>query len=287
MSQSTHWCFTINNPTYDPEYVPDKMVYLVYQTEQGAQGTTHHQGFVSLKRSQRLSYVVKLFPDSHLEPTKGTPQQASDYCKKADTRIAGPFEFGILSVPCQGKRSDLDYIIEKVRETSSNESIRFNATYIRNKRNIDQLIAEIQPKRTFKPYVLWIHGSSGVGKTRSVYEFAQLNSLSVWKGRPPVDNFWNDYHNQDIVLFDDFRYDHCKFTNLLDYLDRYPVTINLKGGCTQLNSRFMFIVSNNTPEEVYKFAEDEEMRQLLRRIDHVIHVTDQQILLPYLTINDF
>jgi len=128
-----------------------------------------------------------------------------------------------------------------------------------------------------------LHGKSGVGKTRAVYDFAELNNFTVWNGAQPYDNFWNNYRNQDIVLFDDFRYDHCKFTNLIKYIDRYPVTINLKGSSTQLNSRFMFVVSNNAPETVY-FATDEEMKQLNRRIDHIVEIKEgESSIVPFLT----
>jgi hypothetical protein len=65
-------------------------------------GTPHLQGYVHFERTKRLSGVRVLFPHgTHLEPRRGTPEQAADYCKKD-----GDFEErGVL--PAQGRRTDI------------------------------------------------------------------------------------------------------------------------------------------------------------------------------------
>ena len=54
------WCFTINNPTDDDMFWEDaeqqeKFDFLAVQYEVGEQGTPHYQGFVILKRRNRLT----------------------------------------------------------------------------------------------------------------------------------------------------------------------------------------------------------------------------------------
>lgn len=111
MSRAHHWCFTLNNPTEDEQrrirelFSPGTGVqYLVVGQERGDSGTPHLQGFVSFGTRRRLQQVrAALGNRIHAEAARGTPQQASEYCKKE-----GDFaEWGTLP-PGQGKRTDLD-----------------------------------------------------------------------------------------------------------------------------------------------------------------------------------
>ena len=115
--QSKFWCFTINNPVDDEEqgvvdFLSSRFAsYGIIGRETGQSGTPHLQGFVVLSRAQRLSYVRnRISPRGHYEVMLGTPQQASEYCKKD-----GDFEeFGTLPASEQGRRSDIDRITEWV-----------------------------------------------------------------------------------------------------------------------------------------------------------------------------
>lgn len=99
-AQFVNWVFTLNNPTAQEEallnsLVPNVAVYVVFQREKGeVQGTEHFQGYIELKAKKTLHAMRSLLERAHLEPRKGTQQQAIDYSKKEDTRIDGPWEFG-------------------------------------------------------------------------------------------------------------------------------------------------------------------------------------------------
>ena len=59
------WCFTINNPTDDDMFWEDaenqeQFDFLAVQYEVGEQGTPHYQGFVILKRKNRLTWQEQL-----------------------------------------------------------------------------------------------------------------------------------------------------------------------------------------------------------------------------------
>ncbi len=109
MSQTKHWCFTINNYN-DADllrvatFAEASCDYLIYGKEIGISGTPHLQGYLQLKLRQRLPFLKNgLHPTAHFEIARGTPQQASDYCEKE----ADFTKFGELIVG-QGKRSDID-----------------------------------------------------------------------------------------------------------------------------------------------------------------------------------
>lgn len=79
------WCFTINNfddsHLCDIENVP-KCKY-IYGVEKGASGTPHLQGYIHFMNKMRFNDVKKLLgKQAHIEPRKGTVQQAVEYCQK-------------------------------------------------------------------------------------------------------------------------------------------------------------------------------------------------------------
>lgn len=109
--QSRRFCFTLNNYT-DAEVAQlrtqcahNRIVYAVFGKEIApTTGTPHLQGFLIFARQQRRTAVLRLFGQRlHLEATRGTSQQARDYCKKD-----GNFEeFGTFP-ESHGRRTDLE-----------------------------------------------------------------------------------------------------------------------------------------------------------------------------------
>lgn len=99
--KSKYWCFTLNNPSEGEVHVlnaigvGDMLVsYLVFGHEVGENGTPHLQGYVEFKSRWDLVRCQQHFlVRAHYEQRRGTPLEASDYCKKD-----GNFEeWGILS----------------------------------------------------------------------------------------------------------------------------------------------------------------------------------------------
>ena len=85
MSRTRNWVFTINNFSDVEQEACQKLEcsYIVVGTEVGASGTPHLQGYVEFANAKTMTAVKKLLGGrAHLEPRKGTPLQASDYCKK-------------------------------------------------------------------------------------------------------------------------------------------------------------------------------------------------------------
>lgn len=117
-----------------------------------------------------------------------------------------------------------------------------------------------------KPFVHWLYGKSGGGKTRYVVELEE----DLWVSGSTL-KWWNGYYDQEAVLFDDFRGDFCTYHWLLRILDRYPIAVEVKGGMVQFTARRIYITCPSHPRDVYITVEDKH--QLLRRIDRITHVT--------------
>jgi len=119
------------------------------------------------------------------------------------------------------------------------------------------------------PVVYWLHGSTGSGKTRFAFEYADENDLELWVSSDNL-KWFDGYDNQKAVLFDDFRASHCSFAFLLRLLDRYPMRVPIKGGFVFWNPSIIFITSPYKPKYVYKRFEEnvEDLNQLKRRITY-------------------
>lgn len=133
--RAKRWCFTINNYTNEDlerlVSLGSNCTYLVYGRETGDSGTPHLQGFVIFNDSTRFNAVKSsIGSTAHIEPARGSNEQASKYCKKD-----GDFEeYGEFSK--QGKRTDWDdyrlWVTELERVPSRREiANRFPSLYAR------------------------------------------------------------------------------------------------------------------------------------------------------------
>lgn len=264
MSQKLrNFCFTINN-WKEEDITLAKQIdykYIIIGKEVGEKGTPHLQGYVELSKQMRLNAVKKFFPRAHIEERKGTAQQASIYCKKDNNYE----ELGTISK--QGQRNDISSTYEMARNGLSFEKFLDTNPNFQNIRIFEIAKSVYQQKRHFKPYVEWIYGPTGTGKTRYVVE----HEKDLWISGRNL-KWWQGYDNQEATLFDDFRKDFCTFHELLRILDRYPYTVEVKGGHKELNSKRMYISSCFHPKDIYDTRED--VNQLLRRIDKVTAITN-------------
>ena len=267
-----NWCFTINN--YSEEDVDsvrmfglsDACRFLVVGKECGVGGTKHLQGYMELRRSTRLNGIKKLggFERAHLEERRGTPAEAAAYCRK-DGDWWSTNEDGVPECS-QGQRSDLQSVCEAIGAGASiaQVAVDYPAVFVRYHRGIERLrdVVRGRRQRAGEPHVIWITGSSGVGKTRLAHELepdAYLKNGTKW---------WDGYEGQEAVIMDDWRPDSMQFEELLRVLDRYPHQVEVKGGTRWLEANRFILTSIKSPLEMYKVC-GEDIEQLQRRITEI------------------
>lgn len=265
-SPAKNYVFTINN--YTPADV-EKMGtfftqycgYLCFGLECGESGTPHIQGYLQLKDKARLTFLKKaLHPTAHFEVARGTPAEASDYCKK-EHRFT---EFGIMSTI--GARRDLSELCDAV--VAGTRPLELAKTdpehYVRYHKGLHALANSLVQPRNFKTKVFWLFGPTGSGKSKWV---EQTSPNAYWKD--PCSKWWCGYDGEDVVI-DDYRRDFCTFAALLRLLDRYPLTVEVKGGSTQFRSKRLYITTPKHPKETWEGRTEEDLAQLLRRIDEIL-----------------
>lgn len=113
-----HWVFTLNNYVDEEVRALSELHgngfvdYLIFGKETGDNGTPHLQGYVSFSQRHTLAQAKhRIGARAHLEQKRGTPEQASNYCKKD-----GDFtEFGSLPAG-SGKRTDWELLLNWVKD---------------------------------------------------------------------------------------------------------------------------------------------------------------------------
>ncbi|MDH4728386.1 hypothetical protein, partial [Pseudomonas aeruginosa] len=108
---------------------------------------------------------------------------------------------------------------------------------------------------------MWIHGPSGVGKSKFAYE----KMPSAFR-KDPYTKWWDNYFHETQCIIDEFEPQQIPVGYLLQWLDPYPVYVEVKHGYAPLFVERFIITSNYTPQEVYPMLTDEKLQCLLRRI---------------------
>lgn len=225
-------------------------------------GTPHLQGYWEMVKKTREKAVHKLLPRAHFEPSRGTAQQNQRYCSE-DGNVT---EIG--SKKKQGKRNDLD----EIRTLAKKEGMRA-VTRVGNLQQIrvsEKYLEYNEKKRNWLTEVIWIWGDSGTGKSKMAREITEdpytKNEGSKW---------WIGYDKHEHVIIDDFRDSWWPITEFLRILDRYECKLETKGGSRQLLAKKIVITTIKKPEEHYKNAPGEPLKQLTRRITQVIHLVPE------------
>lgn len=261
--------FTVNNPTDDDvelcyQLSKDTIQYLIIGEEYGDEKNTHHlQGFVLFKSARSWEALKKKFPRWHIEAAKASPYQNFVYCSKQGTFQ----EWGTRpSEKGQGSRTDIENVRDWIKAGSNMRSITEQASSYQSIRCAEKLLEHHEIKRNWKSEVFWYWGATGCGKTRRAMEEAKDPWISGSNFK-----WFQGYDGHEDVIFDDLRETSFEFNTLLRLLDRYPVTIEVKGGSRQFLARRIWITCIMSPEKLFNRLEKREpVEQLLRRLDKVI-----------------
>lgn len=225
--------------------------YVVFQTEKcPTTGKLHFQGFIQFASPTRFTVVQKLIPVAHWFRRKGTVDQAIAYCKKEETRVSGPFEFG--TPPQQGKRNDLDDVVELVASGASFRDVVKAApkVVLKYPRGVRTLLSfQPEPKRTC-PQVWIYYGPTGCGKT----SLARTISDDFWM--KPVGGSWMDgYFGQKVAIIDEVGHDQLNVYWTLRVMDRYPLQVEVKGDYVWFTADILIFTSNLLPQHWWSWQD--------------------------------
>lgn len=271
--RAKRWCFTINNPIEDPDTVDNdrfwdntpgstsmepmiNIEYLILQEERGENGTLHWQGFLILKKTHELRWLKRhLNRRAHWEVAKGTPEQARDYCRKEDTYTGGlRLELGTFperakagkaSERLEAAAAELDEIKEgykRPREVPSMTLLQcgFIPAY-------KELTADILGPYRPELKIITMVGPPACGKSFCI----QKNFPGHGRCICGNNGVWFQNPLADVMVFEEFC-GQIQLQRMLQYLDPYPLALEVKGGMRPAMYTLVIITSNTAPNGWYK-----------------------------------
>lgn len=203
---------------------------------------SHRQGYMELTQATtRLALQKKFHRSIHWEFRRGTQEQAIQYCQKDGDYYA----FG--EVKQQGKRADLIAIRDAIDAGAPVSQIATDhfAKYCQYGRAFERYRQLKQPERNWATEVHVVWGPTGTGKTRYCIDQGAA-MVEFDKG-----GFIHGYMNQEIIVFDDFDPATISRGAFLKLMDRYPTTVNIKGGSMIWNPRTVYLTTNFNPRDWY------------------------------------
>ena len=119
------------------------------------------------------------------------------------------------------------------------------SVYSRHERTINRLVGLLQTTARPLPKCFVYIGGPRTGKSKRAYE---LYPGAFWK---PPGKWWDGYENQEIVVFDDFDGSQYEGRALLQLINPYPFTVEVKGGTRQLRAHTFVFTTNSHPTTWY------------------------------------
>lgn len=197
-------------------------------------------------------------------------------------------EYGTLPKP--GNRTDIHQVVESIeRDPSYGEildSVDYMTVYAKYHAGFDKIRNMIISKNVdhnAKPFIVWLYGPTGVGKTRSAQlfttHFLKLDLKNdFWSAKKSKDGIrFDGYTRQSVALFDEFTAGQISYKYLLELTQEYKQLVDVKYGSAIFQPEIIFIAASRSIKDTYNQRleySDGGIDQLLRRISIEFQVKD-------------
>ncbi len=272
--RATNYSITLNNPTTaetakfrqfsatgDPAFQ-----YFLFQLEKTPTGPPHYQGYLELKKRQRLTWLIVKFGTNRIHWEKRERSQANiiAYCKKVDSRVIGGLA-GEWGSPKVRKQGTLGQMVEAVNDGRSLEWIReeYPVQAFKHDEKLVQKVLKVRGHRCWPMDVKIFVGASGVGKS---YEANRMYP-DAYRAPWPTGKrwWWPGYEGEKIIIMDEFR-NQVKIDQLMDKTDRHASWCEYKFGNVPFTGDTIIITTNIDPKKWYpKTRHDSDGKLALQR----------------------
>lgn len=295
-TQGRIWCFTIHAAadTSDSADWPLSSVesqplgkwpankyfrYCCYQVEKCPRtGRIHLQGFLCLTKGVRLNDLKNHYHRSaHWERSRGTISQNRDYCTKAESRVAGPFELG--DVPQSGgeqNKHKWEEVARRVKEGhSANQILMAMPSLAPCARGIDRLIEASRPSVPISRAitVFYIFGTTGVGKTH--HALKRFPDAFLVRGKYMDGKSFDLYNFESTLILDEWDPYEWPLTLMNSLLDKWKCPL----ACRYQNKfaawTTVVICSNIRPMDAYTASHQLQRDSFQRRLTHTIEILER------------
>jgi len=145
------------------------------------------------------------------------------------------------------------------------------ASWVRHNKAFKEYRRIITKPRDFKSKVFLFIGPAGKGKSTVMKLIARYLGTCYKVPQPKGSGtYFDDYDNQDIIMFDEFDGHFMKPTDFNTICDEHEAVLTVHGGAGhQCVAKYIFIGTNYLPKEWWRKRNAYQLKQLSRRIDVV------------------
>ena len=327
-TRSRKYLLTINNPdnhgvshqSIKQELGKYHLKYLAMCDETGGEKQTYHTHvYVYFENAILFSTMKKMFPAAKILTALGTSLENKAYLLKSNpehNKKSDGFyeykdstgkvhsgqnhtdtfeEYGECPTEEQGKRNDLEYMYQLVKDGYSNAEIleMCPQTAIKhidklNKLRHAYLTDKYKGTRRLDLMVHYVTGKTGKGKSRDILdEHGDENVYRITDYQHPFDS----YQCESVIVFEEYR-SSLRLQDMLNYLDVYPVILparySPKVGCYLT----VYVVSNWDFELQYsELQKDPDQKSTyeawIRRFNGHVKVYNDSGIMTYNTMQDY
>lgn len=129
-----------------------------------------------------------------------------------------------------------------------------------------------RPNIRDNPTVHVFHGVTGSGKSHRAFTEATTTDSPFYRKNPST-KWWDGYKGERKVVIDEFS-GLINVTHLLQWFDKWPCNVEIKGSQLPLRASEFWVTSNKSPEEWYRLdpsTNTEQINALRRRLTEVVH----------------
>lgn len=256
--QGVFWMLTIPHEHFTP-WLPDGVKWIRGQLECGESTSyLHWQLLVAFDGKVSLARCRGTFGPFNAELSRS--DAAAAYVWKESTRVAGTqFELGAKPIRLNAR---IDW--EEVWTAAASGAIQSVPAHIRIRSYfaLRAIRSDHQSPAAMDRTAVCYWGVTGSGKSHAAYEEAGDEIYS----KDPRTKFWDGYRGQEAVVIDEFR-GAIDIAHILRWIDKYPVTVEVKGSSVPLCAKRFWFTSNLHPRTWYPDLDDGTMAALLRRLE--------------------
>lgn len=274
--------------------------YYVRSQEIGESGTTHFHAALFRPAPIRFNTLKRLLPTAHIEKAYGSMEENRDYIAKggkwaatgkADTAVPGTFkEYGQIPAAQEEKATTMSTIMKELEQGKTTADIlALHPEHAMQAQKIDALreilrTDKVSGKDRGTLDVSYLYGATGTGKTRSVYDAhdpRDVCRITNYGGSNGVR--FDQYHGQDILVFDEFA-SQVPLSDMLNYLDRYPLMLPARYSDRAACYTKVYIISNLPLTGQYKGEQanaPERWAAFCRRLTRVLEYRAGSVIIVH------
>jgi hypothetical protein len=227
------------------------------------ESTAHLHAVVAFTQQKTFDTLRKYFDNNHIEKIINL-DGALDYVGKMENVV----EFGERPYANQGKRSDLAEMVMAIREGATNDELieNYPSQYFLHKQKVELLRSEMLFAKYGKEkrehiYVAYVSGSTGIGKTYTVYDNFGFDDMYV------VTNYgsgmFDGYMGQDVLVLDEYS-GGISINEMLIMLDIYPNRLRARYSDKVACYTKVIVISNKQFNQVFS-GDHKQLQALTRR----------------------